>query len=327
MSMIEFIKRHENVLHKPSVSVDSLTEKLEKLKSMQPDYQKIVDRIHARLDEEGLLPKVDDEIRVGDEVIGYGNSYTILINGLKGKVLDILDLTKFINSYGVEFDEYIHSGSDCKGKGKMGYCFYVDRKSLIKIDPWKKPNIYSREDYSKFLDKFSESAKQKSLSHLNLNAKDFQVGEEVELLRDYNITKNLKYKKGRRGIVREIYQRIERFSVSFDGRPLPVGRDTIAKVKQQLELGDKVFDFDVVERISQIIKDTEEEFNLLKYQEKSEKVIRDVKKLAQQIIAVDVKDIQELTEVIKPFRNGLDSIINEFLNEDRELEALLYEHD
>jgi len=80
------------------------------------------------------------KFKVGDWVLlnrknkkGVEFEYTSEMEGkiLVGKVIDVVGFSTLI-LLGIEFTEYV-DGHSCEGKGKGGYCWYVNSKKCKKL--------------------------------------------------------------------------------------------------------------------------------------------------------------------------------------------------
>lgn len=252
MSMIEFIKKHEKVLQKEDSGKDSyrrklvsLEKKIEDLASLKPDYQKIANEICKKLKEKNLLPEIDDEIKVGDRVTGMGDNSQFAFARLEGSVLGILDPQEYPQNYCVEWDKNIDSGSSCDGKGKWGYCNYLNRKGLTKVDSLKKTTVNSRKDYNDFLESIFEENEEE---YLDYDDKDFGKGDVVEVefdfeLEYFGLAKGSKVRRG--AIINKVELGLGssiHYNVNIDGEErLTSLDDIIAKVKKRkINVGDEV---------------------------------------------------------------------------------------
>lgn len=179
MSMIEFLEKHEKLLQGDRgnyrKNLASLKLRLEELQSTQPDYQRIADRINQRLEEEEWRSKINQRLKVGDEVIGIGSDlFGWDIDGLKGRVVCLPTMS---NDYAVEWVEEIPGGHECDGKAMYGFGCCVDKNYLKKVDPIQ--NITSKKDYDDFINDLIDLITNQE--YLDMDDYNFEEGDKVEI--------------------------------------------------------------------------------------------------------------------------------------------------
>lgn len=230
MSMIDFLKKHEKVLGSGRDShgkvLHSLKVKLEELHSMKPNYQEIADEIYGRLEKENLIFSSDEDLKLGDEVLGIGKYVRESIEGLKGKVADLAPHGKI----GIEWERRIYGGHDCRGRAKLGHGLYMDISKLKKVS--EKPEIKSRKDYDDFLESMLDKNRGE---YLDYDDKDFKIGDEVEF--------HVKDLKGKIGVIVDRPQTGIGYYVDIGGKSCLADAFEIAKVKKRktdIIVGDEV---------------------------------------------------------------------------------------
>lgn len=242
MSMIDFIKKHENVLSTDRDNYRrkfaSLKKRLEELQSLQPDYQSIADRIYDKLGKENLsVIDAEDEIKVEDEVIGIGQYGYRKVQGLKGRVVEIV--SGIVRSggralYSVEWEKRIEGGYSFKGKAKDGYGWPVQKENLRKVSV--KPKITSRKDYDHFLKRIPDSEE-----YLDYDDKDFKRGDVIELTTDLMAFGVFEKAKGERGIINRQNNDLSDCDVYLNDCYYNVSPNEMAKVKKrEFTVGDIV---------------------------------------------------------------------------------------
>lgn len=235
MGLIDFVKKHEKLLQGSRDNYRkkfvSLKERIEELQSIQPDYQKIADRLYGRLQDKKLLLEVDEELKVGDQVIGIGEYDDVNVDGLMGR---IVKKKKYI--YGVEWEKKIlPDGHNCDGKAKQGYGWFVKEKNLKKRPA--KPKITTKNDYDEFLSTLKIRSISEYEDYVDYEDKDFKEGDKVMLLADLNFSFSgePRLKKGTQARI-GVCSSNECDLIFDNGKKYYTFHNNIAKVKQRKKL-------------------------------------------------------------------------------------------
>lgn len=278
MSMIDFIKRHEQVVNSYS-GKDPLNEKLRQLQSMKPNYQKMATEIYAKVEKTGFFIE-DDEIRIDDIVMGVGEFNArkhgiVDFDGIRGKVVSF---GRHSYGVGIYMDGYYNNYSN----------YLVSGENLRKLKISEiATTLETRQEYNLFLEKIGSS--------LVLPAKRiFKYEDEVEIIEKPNSMRGWGYVKQISGI--EVYVDFKEryFANSSEAAP---GRMWVQKQNlrySSAEIRQKN------NKLRRIVSEVEKEFSFPEYENRKKELIKEASDIIEKQNASLIKFINNIKDDCYP---------------------------